>query len=78
MRCTLFILAAVSILVGLALAEPPQTWRVVTVTDGDTVRCVDPQGQEVKVRLVGIDAPERGQPFGTVARDALRDLVLRR
>lgn len=31
---------------------------------------------EIKVRLVGIDAPEIGQPFGSVARDRLRSLVM--
>lgn len=61
-----------------ATAGPPQTWRVVSVTDGDTVRCLAPGNREVKIRLTGIDAPETGQPFGNVARDRLRELVLRR
>ena len=60
-----------------AAVEPPR-WRVVSVHEGDTVRCLDAGNREHKVRLSGIDAPETGQPFGTVSRDHLRQLVLRR
>lgn len=52
-------------------------WRVVSVHDGDTVLCLDEANGKHKVRLVGIDAPEIGQAFGTVSRDALRGMVLR-
>jgi len=58
-------------------AAPGPVWRVVSVHDGDTLRAIDPQKVEHKVRLVGIDAPELGQPFGRVARDRLRELALR-
>jgi micrococcal nuclease len=58
-----------------ALAEP--TWYVVSVHDGDTVRAIDEQKIEHRVRLAGIDAPERGQAFSRVARDRLRELALR-
>ena len=46
-------------------------WRVQAVHDGDTVTCLDEQGRAVKIRLVGIDAPEHGQPYGDAARVAL-------
>jgi len=46
-------------------------WRVEMVHDGDTVTCVDEQGQAVKIRLQGIDAPEFDQPHGKLARNAL-------
>jgi micrococcal nuclease len=62
-----------------ARIEPaPDRWLVVSVHDGDTVNCVDHDKVQCKVRLVGIDAPEIGQPFGTVSRDRLRALVLRK
>ena len=54
---------------------PAPTWRVVSVHDGDTLRALDPTRTERKVRLLGIDAPEIGQPFGTKARDRLTALV---
>lgn len=46
-------------------------WRVETVHDGDTVTCLDEQGRPRRIRLLGIDAPEHGQPFGDAARRSL-------
>ena len=48
--------------------------KVVGVTDGDTVTVLDGRIQ-VKVRLSGIDAPEKAQPFGNRAKQALSNLV---
>lgn len=50
-------------------------WRVVGVYDGDTVTCLDENNQQQKIRLAEMDAPEMGQDFGQVSRDALADLV---
>lgn len=44
--------------------------RVVKVHDGDTVTVLS-GGMERRVRLVGIDAPERGQPYGSASRRGL-------
>jgi micrococcal nuclease len=60
-----------------APAPAAATWLVVSVHDGDTVRALDPDKVEHRVRLTGIDAPELGQAFGRVARDRLRELALR-
>ena len=49
--------------------------RVVGVGDGDTLTLLTDTRQEVRVRLAGIDTPERGQPFGDRARQALSDLA---
>jgi len=46
-------------------------WQVEVVHDGDTVTCRDEQGRPQKIRLLGIDAPEHGQPHGDAARRAL-------
>ena len=54
---------------------------VVGISDGDTLtaRCGEPGAYEqVKVRLQGIDAPERKQPFGERARKALADLAFQK
>ena len=51
---------------------------VVGISDGDTLtaRCGGPgHYEQVKVRLQGIDAPERKQPFGERARQALAELT---
>lgn len=57
-------------------AEPPQTWRIVGVHDGDTVKAIDAANVQHKIRLQGIDAPEIGQPFGNNARDRLAALTM--
>ncbi len=45
-----------------------------SVYDGDTFRVSD-GNQEIKVRLCGIDAPEKDQALGTESRDYLRSLI---
>lgn len=57
---------------GDATATP--TAEVVSVTDGDTLR-VAVDGTEEPVRLIGIDAPERGACYAVEATAALRELV---
>ncbi|WP_228146360.1 thermonuclease family protein [Klebsiella pneumoniae] len=38
--------------------------RIVRVLDGDTVEMLEPGKQLTLIRLAGIDAPEKSQPFG--------------
>lgn len=66
--------AALAVFTSAALAEV-YTGRVVAVADGDTVTVLDTAKVQRKVRLSGIDAPEKRQPFGTVSRKNLADLV---
>lgn len=54
------------------------TGRVVGIADGDTVTILDADKRQHKIRLDGIDAPERGQPFGGVSKRRLSDLVAAR
>lgn len=49
--------------------------KVTAVQDGDTLTILDSNNMEHKIRLVGIDAPERRQPFGSKAKQALSDKV---
>lgn len=63
----------------LAVMEMPAvadtlTGRVVGVHDGDTLTLLVSH-QQVKVRLVGIDAPELAQPYGQKAKQALSALA---
>ena len=44
------------------------TGKVVKITDGDTLYVLDANYQEHKIRLAGIDAPERKQAYGLVCR----------
>ncbi|GAA3953206.1 hypothetical protein GCM10022278_10180 [Allohahella marinimesophila] len=48
---------------------------VVSVADGDTITLLDDQRRQHKIRLGGIDAPERRQAFGQVSRSNMADLV---
>lgn len=49
--------------------------RVMAVTDSDTIKVLDADQVQHKVRLTGIDAPERGQPYGTASREHLASLI---
>jgi endonuclease YncB( thermonuclease family) len=50
------------------------TGKVVAVADGDTITVL--RGKEqVKIRIAGIDAPERKQAFGNVAKARMSDMV---
>lgn len=62
---------------GVARAES-LGGRVVGVTDGDTVTVLDAAKAQHKVRLAGIDAPEKGQPFGERSKENLSRLVFGR
>lgn len=45
--------------------------KVVGVSDGDTVTVLTEEHVQVKVRIAGIDAPEKGQPFGQAAKSSM-------
>ncbi|MBM4274656.1 MAG: hypothetical protein FJ128_11040 [Deltaproteobacteria bacterium] len=76
-RLSLFIaLALCGVLLGAAPGLAGDfTGRVVGVMDGDTITVYPEGGASAKVRLYGIDAPERRQPYSNAARKYLSDLV---
>lgn len=49
--------------------------KVVTVTDGDTVGVLTNDNVLHKIRLSGIDAPEKKQAFGNKSKQALDDEI---
>jgi endonuclease YncB( thermonuclease family) len=49
--------------------------KVAEVVDGDSIAVIS-QNHPVKVRLVGVAAPQKGQSFADVARQHLSDLIL--
>jgi endonuclease YncB( thermonuclease family) len=69
-------LAIIGLVAALAWAGAASALdgRVVAVHDGDTITVLAGR-REVRVRLAGIDAPERGQPHATASRRALADRV---
>jgi len=48
--------------------------KVVSVTDGDTIKVLK-AGKQVKIRLAAIDCPEKGQPYGQAAKKFTANLV---
>lgn len=76
-------LAAASLLACVVLAacssssERRFAGAVVGVTDGDTISVMR-DGRAATVRLAGIDCPERGQPFGSQAKQFTSSLVFGR
>jgi endonuclease YncB( thermonuclease family) len=49
--------------------------RVVGVSDGDTITVLDANKTQYKIRVAGIDAPEKNQDFGNRSKEHLSDLV---
>jgi endonuclease YncB( thermonuclease family) len=55
-----------------------EVWQIKegSIYDGDTLRVVK-DSEELKIRLCGIDAPEKEQELGVASRDYLRSLINR-
>ena len=52
------------------------TAKVQRVVDGDTVHVIDKAGKKFKVRLTGIDAPEKNQPYGLASTYKLTEILI--
>ena len=53
-------------------------WSVVSVADGDTITVLTAEKKQHKIRLLGIDAPEKAQAFGQRSKQSLSDLVYKK
>ena len=49
--------------------------KVVSVADGDTITVLDAEKVQHKIRLQGIDAPEKKQAFGTKSKELMTEKV---
>ncbi len=79
MRSTLRFLLVISFLCWHAFTFAGElTGLVVGVSDGDTLTLLVNQHDRYKVRLAGIDSPEKRQPYYEVAKRALSDLAFKR
>jgi endonuclease YncB( thermonuclease family) len=80
MRLASWCASLVLALAASASAEVFFDARVTGVLDGDTIEVVRPlaggETRREKIRLAGIDAPERGQPWSRRAKQALSKRVL--
>jgi micrococcal nuclease len=70
-RRTLLLLVTLLVFAAACQGEPPGTGQVLKVFDGDSFIMREAGGREIEVRLHGIDAPERRQPWSNRSRRAL-------
>jgi endonuclease YncB( thermonuclease family) len=78
-----FVLSAAGVLAALcvSLAAVPaahaeaRNGKVIGIADGDTLTILDGRRQRHRIRLDGIDAPERTQAYGRRARESLAALA---
>ena len=66
-------------LLTVLVVSPSLSWAwsgmVVGVTDGDTIKVMGTHNKQVKIRLYGIDTPEKGQAFGKKAKQFTSGMV---
>jgi endonuclease YncB( thermonuclease family) len=75
-----FRLLVASLLLSTALTALAETLagEVVGLADGDTLTVLDQSKAQHRIRLAGIDAPEKRQPFGDRSRQHLASLTFRK
>ena len=68
---------AIALALCLALQAHADTLlgKVINVADGDTITVLDDTHTQHKIRLTGIDAPEKRQAFGNVSKQSLVEQV---
>jgi endonuclease YncB( thermonuclease family) len=64
-------------LIGTSLFAAAETivGHVVAIADGDTITLLDAGKVQYRIRLGGIDAPEKGQAFGHASRQHMANLA---
>jgi endonuclease YncB( thermonuclease family) len=73
-----FLVGAALLLLGGQAVGAKLTGEVVALSDGDTVTVLDIEKTQHKVRLAGIDAPEKRQAFGERSKQNLAAMVFRK
>ena len=71
----LICLSAIFLLVAIPSFARTIEGKVVHVADGDTITVLYSSKEQHRIRLAGIDAPEKRQPFKYASRKELRELV---
>jgi endonuclease YncB( thermonuclease family) len=71
----LFTIFLISLLAYSSVQAGTITGTVVRITDGDTLVVLDVNKVQYKIRLVGIDAPEKKQAYGKKSKENLSELV---
>ena len=66
------------LLISARVPAETLTGRSIGVSDGDTLTLLDAKQVPHKIRVAGIDAPEKKQPFGEKAKSSLSALAYNR
>ncbi len=64
-----------SLLLTTAAQSGVITGKVVSIADGDTITILDSNKTQHKIRLYGIDTPEKSQAFGNAAKKSTANLT---
>lgn len=67
----IFLLLVLFFLSSYIFAQKIIQGRIIKVTDGDTVTLLANNNKKIKIRLYGIDCPEKGQAYFAQAKDFL-------
>ena len=65
----------IALMVSIGASAETLTGTVVGVADGDTITVLDANREQRKIRVAGIDAPEKAQPFGQRSKESLSAMV---
>lgn len=69
----LFLTTLFFFLYTITIAQKIHTGKVTAVKDGDTIEMLV-NGKPMRIRLFGVDAPEKGQPFGEKSKQFTANL----
>jgi endonuclease YncB( thermonuclease family) len=75
MRFLATVLVALCAIAPAAASAAELDGTVVAISDGDTLTLIGTDKRQHRIRLDGIDAPERTQPYGQRARQSLAQLA---
>ena len=63
---------------GTSYRVEEQSGKVVKIIDGDTFDMLTPENKTVRIRMNGIDCPERKQDYYQVAKDGLGNMIFQK
>ena len=64
------------LIIYFLLCPNENTYKVVSIIDGDTIVVLSMEKKEIKIRLAEIDCPEKNQPYGPQAKQVLTNKLL--
>lgn len=75
MKTKIYILLTLALFCVLNCNAQEFPVKVVKISDGDTFTAINRDNLQIKIRIWGIDAPEKKQAFGTKAKEYLGSLI---